>query len=451
MLNRREFLGSAAALAAPSRKPNFVVLYTDDQRFDTIRALGNDEIRTPNMDRLAKRGVAFTHCFTQGGMHGAICVPSRAQLHTGQTLWNVNRNIVRLEVKTPPGPFHLFPELLRQQGYTTCGIGKWHNQPALFNRAYSTGGPVFFGGMDDQFKTKLFDYDPTGKYPKEKMRFSGKHSSETFADAAVEFLKGRRGAADPFLCYVAFTSPHDPRTAPKPYSEWYDPAKIRLPKNFLPAHPFDNGDLKVRDEMLAAHPRTEAEVRRHIADYFAMVSEVDAQIGRILDALDASGHASNTHVIFAGDNGLAVGRHGLFGKQNLYDHSWRVPLVISGPGIRGGQRAAGLCHIMDICPTVLDLAGVPIPGTVDARSLSPLLRNPKQKHRETVYGAYRMFQRAIRDERYKLIRYTVGGETRVQVFDLKDDPLEMRPLPARPELAARLDAEMRRLGDPLSS
>lgn len=116
MPNRREVLGAWAAKAATPRQPNFVILLTDDQRFDTIAALGNRDIHTPNLDRLTRRGMTFTHCFTQGGMHGAICLPSRAQLQTGQSLWNVNRNVVRNQVDTPPGDFHLFPELLRENG-----------------------------------------------------------------------------------------------------------------------------------------------------------------------------------------------------------------------------------------------------------------------------------------------------------------------------------------------
>lgn len=445
-------LGSMVAAALPASRPNFLILFTDDQRFDTIRALGNSEIRTPNMDRLARRGVAMTHCFTQGGMHGAVCVASRAQLHTGQHLWKVNRNIVREKenVNGPPGPFHLFPEELRQNGYETCGIGKWHNQPELFNRAYSTGGPIFFGGMADHLKIKLQDYDATGKYPASAIHNSGRFSSEAFADAAIQFVRNRTPGARPWLCYVAFTSPHDPRMAPKPFSDWYRPGQMKLPKNFLPQHPFNNGELNVRDEMLAPHPRTEGDVRRHLAEYYAMISEVDAQIGRILDALEASGQANNTYIVFAGDNGLAIGQHGLFGKQNLYDHSWRVPLMISGPGLAAGKRSAGLCHIMDICPTILELAGVAIPPTVDARSLVPVLHDPREKHRERVYGAYRLVQRAIRDDRFKLIRYTVGGETRTQVFDLQNDPWELHPLPERGDLVQQLDSEMTRLEDPLS-
>lgn len=450
MLTRRTLLGAWAAKAATARQPNFLILLTDDQRFDTIAALGNRDIHTPNLDRLVRRGMTFTHCFTQGGMHGAICVPSRAQLHTGQSLWNVNRNVVRYQVDTPPGDFHLFPELLRENGYETCGIGKWHNQPALFQRSYSTGGPIFFGGMDDHHQTKLHDYDPSGRYPQEAVRLARKFSSEVFADAAIRFLENRRQATAPWLCYVAFTSPHDPRTAPPPFRDWYNPDRLRLPPNFLPQHPFDNGDLHVRDENLAAHPRKPREIRQHLADYYAMVSEVDAQIGRILDALNAAGHSASTYVIFAGDNGLAVGQHGLLGKQNLYDHSWRVPLVIAGPGIAPGRRTPALCHLMDLCPTVLQLAGMQIPPTVEAQSLVAILRGQRGAHREFVYGAYSRFQRAIRNRRYKLIRYTVAGQTRHQVFDLARDPWEMRPLPVRHDLESRLDEEMRRLGDPLA-
>ena len=134
---------------------------------------------------------------------------------------------------------------------------------------------------------------------------------------------------------------------------------IELPRNFLPEHPIDNGNLRGRDEMLAGFPRTPDEVRRHIAAYYGMISEVDAQIGRVLDTVEQSGQAENTYIIWAGDNGLAVGQHGLFGKQNMYDHSLRVPMVISGPGIAGGRKVDGMCHVMDLCPTICDLAGVP--------------------------------------------------------------------------------------------
>jgi arylsulfatase A-like enzyme len=211
-----------------------------------------------------------------------------------------------------------------------------------------------------------------------------------------------------------------------------------VPKNFMPVHPFDNGEMKVRDEMLAPHPRTEAEIRKHIAAYYAMISEVDAQIGRVLDAVERSGEAGNTYVMFAGDNGLAVGQHGLMGKQNMYDHSLRVPLVISGPGVKGGEKADGLCHIMDLCPTICDLSGVPAPAKSEGRSLAPVLRNPRARLRTDVFAAYQNFQRAIRTDRLKLILYNVNGEKHTQLFDVLKDPLEINNLAEQPGQAGRV-------------
>lgn len=440
MTTRRRFLAGlgAAPFAAAQRaakRPNFVVLFTDDQRFDTVRALGHPEVRTPNMDRLVKRGVTFTHACTQGGLHGAICQPSRGQLMSGRSVFRVHRELI--EKQADPNPEYVtFPELLRREGYVTFITGKWHNGPKLLNRGFSSGGNIFFGGMDNHLKTQVNDYDPTGAYPKDKIRTAPKFSSETFGDTAVEFLK-TRDKSKPYLLYVAFMSPHDPRMAPGRFESMYKPEKVSLPGNFLPQHPFDNGEMKVRDEMLAPFPRTESEVRRHIAAYYAMVSEVDHQIGRILDGVD-----EDTFVIFLGDNGLAVGQHGLLGKQNLYDHSWRVPMVISGPGIAKGRRADTLCHIMDVCPTIAGLAGVAAPKNLDARSLEPALRDQNATVREYVIGAYRDVQRAIRTDRWKLILYNVNGAKTTQLFDVISDPLEKNNLAGLPEHAGRI-AEMK--------
>ena len=286
--------------------------------------------------------------------------------------------------------------------------------------------------MDDHSKTKVNDYDPSGTYPQEKIRNAAKFSSETFADTALEFLK-TRDRTQPYLLYVPFMSPHDPRMAPPRFAAMYPPEKVRLPRNFLPRHPFDNGEMSVRDEMLAAFPRTEAEIRTHIAAYYAMISEVDAQIGRILDAVD-----EQTYIVFAGDNGLAVGQHGLVGKQSLYDHSWRVPLVISGPGIPRNQRADTLCYLMDVCPTVAEIAGVPMPSDIDGRSLRPALRDGKAVIRDSVVAPYREVQRAIRTNEWKLILYNVAGQKTTQLFNLKNDPLEMTNLANHPGHAARI-------------
>ena len=153
--------------------------------------------------------------------------------------------------------------------------------------------------MSDHLKMPVYDFDSAGNYPKEKMRTAPAFSSETIANAAIRFLD-QRDSAKPFLLYAAFTSPHDPRMAPKQFADLYRPEQVTFPRNFLPQHPFDNGELKVRDELLAPFPRTESEVRKHIAAYYAMVTEVDHHIGRIVDALDRAGLAANTYIVFAG-------------------------------------------------------------------------------------------------------------------------------------------------------
>lgn len=191
--------------AAAQSKPNFVVILTDDQRLDTVRALGNSEIQTPNMDRLVRRGVAFTHACTQGGLTGAICMPSRAQLLTGRSVFRVHRGIVDRQ-QSPDPALRTFPEILSEQGYSTFATGKWHNGPKLFNRSFANGASIFFGGMSDHVSIPLHAYDPSGRYPASEGKASERFSSETFTDAALGFLNSRANA-DPFLLYIAYTSP----------------------------------------------------------------------------------------------------------------------------------------------------------------------------------------------------------------------------------------------------
>jgi arylsulfatase A-like enzyme len=426
-------------------RPNVVFLLSDDQRFDTIAALGNRDIRTPHLDRLVKDGFAFTHAFIMGSQEPAVCVPSRAMMMTGRTLFHVGPNI--------PATTPTWPETFAKAGYVTCGIGKWHNDRASYARSFARGGPIFFGGMtSDQFHPPVYAFDPGGKYAG-KPKAAQKHSTELFADAAVDFLRSYKDEK-PFALYVAFTSPHDPRTAPEEYARLYDPEKLPLPKSFLPRHPFDNGEMNVRDEKLAPWPRTPPVVRRHLADYYAMISHLDAQVGRILDALAQGRHGGNTIVVFAGDNGLALGRHGLMGKQSVYDHSVRVPLLLSGPGVPRGQRSAALVYLFDLFPTLAELARVKAPATVEGTSLVPILTGKKKGVRDSVFAAYRDVQRMVRTERWKLIRYPKVGRT--QLFDVAGDPDETRDLSGQKEQAGRIEEMTERLkqwqkkvGDPL--
>lgn len=246
--------------ASGNGRPNILVLLTDDQTFSTIHALGNGDIHTPNMDRLVKQGVAFTETHVMGGFNGAISQPSRAMLMTGRGLMNVHRNggVIPAEEKT-------FPEVFRENGYKTFATGKWHSDNASFARSFSDGANIFFGGMHPYGKNNelghqhpfLHQYDPTGKYAKESGKWvtaQNEFSSELYADAAIGFLESKSYGDNPFLMYVAFTSPHDPRNVLPSYGRKYSTSEITMPTNFVTQHPFDNGDLSERDEKLLLLP-----------------------------------------------------------------------------------------------------------------------------------------------------------------------------------------------------
>ncbi len=420
-----------------AERPNVLFLFTDDQRFDTIHALGNEIIRTPNMDSLVANGVSFTHATIMGSTMPAVCCPSRAMLMSGRTLYRAPRDLAATVA---------FPEVFQQAGYTTFSTGKWHNEPASFARCFADGAKIFFGGMSDHHQVPVHDFDPTGRYPQQARYTGEKFSSELFADAAVEFLH-KRDPQRPFLLYFSSTAPHDPRTPPQQYADMYHPADIPLPENFMPRHPFDNGEMEIRDEQLAPWPRTPDVVRRHLADYYGMISHLDDHIGRVLEALEATGEADKTIIVFAGDNGLALGQHGLLGKQNLYEHSVRVPLVISGPGLPAGERRQALCYLLDIFPTLTDLIGLETPEAVEGISLAPVIKGEAEQVRDDLFFAYRNCQRCLRDRRYKLIEYLVNGTTTTQLFDIVADPWETSNLAGNSDYSEQLMAMRRRLTD----
>ncbi len=431
-------------------RPNILFFFTDDQRFDTIRALGHEQVYTPNMDALVRKGTTFTHAHIMGGTSGAVCMPSRAMLMTGRTLFHLYRH-----GQSIPQGHVMLGELLRKEGYETFGTGKWHTGSDAYARSFSDGAEIFFGGMEDHWNVPACDFDPSGEYdeynPAVRNPFysnetvqrqcdhitPGKHSSELFCDASIDFLRNHEGEA-PFFMYLSFMAPHDPRTMPKQYLEMYDPEEIELPENFKPRHPFDNGELRVRDELLAPFPRAPEEIRRHIAEYYAMISHLDAEMGRVMEALEETGHAENTVIVFAGDNGLALGQHGLMGKQNLYDHSLRVPLILSGPGIPEDKRSDAHCYLLDIYPTLCELLDVAVPDSVEGQSLVPAMEEGS-RIRDTMFFAYKEYQRCVRDGRYKLIEYVVEGERTTQLFDIQEDPWELHNLAHDPTHAEHLE------------
>ncbi len=411
-------LSGLQALGKGPSRPNILLLFADDQRADTIGAWGNPHIRTPNLDRLARRGISFRGNYCFGSNSGAVCVPSRAMLMSGRTWFDVPHDLHGVR---------LLPEVLREAGYATFATGKWHNGEPSFLRAFPRGSSVFFGGMADHTKVPVADVRDGQIVDR---RIAEKLSSEQFADAAVDFLRSQSGRK-PFFCYVAFTAPHDPRNPPEPFREMYYRNRPPLPANFLPQHPFDNGILKdIRDENLASYPRTRAVIGDQLCEYYGLITHLDEQVGRILAALEESGHADDTVIIYASDQGLALGSHGLLGKQSLYEHSMRTPLILTGPGIPPGRSTAAFTYLFDLSPTICALAGIEPPAGLAGRDLRPLWEDEQANVRESVFLPFNDLMRSVRDARWKLIIYPQINHR--QLFDLRDDPHETRDLGAEP-------------------
>ena len=410
--------GGAAPGVIRSRRPNILMLVADDHRHDAIHAMGDRTVQTPALDRLAAGGTAFSQAHHMGGKFSAVCVPTRGCLMTGCSVYRAMAD-QQDNIIVPSRP--TLGQHFGASGYRTHIVGKWHNDFKSLNRSFQGAEAIFLRGLaSDQFRLRLNHYDPTGAYGRNTVFYAPKFSTDYLCDHAVDFLQNYR-REEPFFLYTAFTAPHDPRTPPGDFARLYSPDRIPLPQNFAAEHPFDNGELRIRDEELAPHPRTPERVRRELAGYYGMISNLDAGVGRILAALEASGRAEDTIVVYTADHGLAVGQHGLLGKQNLYEHSVRVPLLLRGPGIPAGRRSDALAYSWDLFPTLCDLAGVTPPGGLDARSLAPLLRGERTGHRTSLQALYSDFQRMTKNERWKLIEYSVGAERHTQLFDLRQD------------------------------
>jgi arylsulfatase A-like enzyme len=427
-----------AANAADPRGPNVLFLFADDQRADTIAALGNPHIKTPNLDRLVTRGLSFNRAYMQGGLNPATCVPSRAMLLSGQCLFRIDEQLLRDET---------WPAAFGRAGYTTFITGKWHNGEKSLVRSFQEARGIFSGGMTDPLKAKLGDVADGKLGPP---RLAPKHACAAFADEAIRFVNRKHDR--PFFCYVPFDAPHDPHVVPDDFPITYDPDRIPLPPNFRPQHPWNNGEMSVRDEALLDWPRRPKVVRQMIAEYYRYVSYLDAEIGRVLDALDASPDATDTIVVFASDYGVARGSHGLIGKQNCYEHSVRVPLIVAGPGIPKGKRTDAMCYLFDVLPTLGKVCGVAAPPASEGVEFSAVLADPTRAARPHLMFGYKSVQRAVRDDRWKVIRYPQVDRT--QLFDLKSDPDEVTNLADRDEHAAKIEglttllaAEQRRFGD----
>ena len=467
--------------AKKKKQPNVLVIYTDDHRYTGVHALGQQQVKTPNLDKLAESGVVFTHAYLMGAFTGATCIASRAMLHTGRNLFTLDG--IGHEV---PESHTMMGEAFMDAGYYAYHIGKWHQDMNSLARSFNSGSRVSGKPryLTDQYRMPYSDWNDDGIYPPEncylleydengevKRRALTKedkrgpigtektapHVSEVLADDAADFFENYK-QKDPFFMYLAFPCPHDPRQAPQAYHDMYPLDEIVLPPSYMSQHPFDNGHIFLRDEELAEWPRTELIVKQHLSDYYAIITHLDAQIGRVIAALKASGEYENTIILMAGDSGLGVGNHGLMGKQNIYDEDGiHVPFIISGGAISDsnrGQRIDAFSYIHDIFPTACDLAGVSIPESVNGKSLMPVITGEVDQVRDYTYHAYRQHQRAYRKGNYKLIEYVrapdsdwkrgelIAGSRVTQLFDISKDPWETFNLADFPEYTA-IVAEMR--------
>jgi arylsulfatase A-like enzyme len=454
--------GYVQAQKATGDKPNFLFIFSDDQRYDMIHALGSSQVHTPNLDRLVNTGATFTHAYNMGAWNGAVCVASRAMMISGLSVWDAREREKQFQQMADEGQF--WPQLLEEAGYETYMTGKWHvkaDAKSIFqNVVHVRPGmpnqtPEGYDRPRSEADTTWQPWNPDF----EGFWKGGKHWSEVLADDALGFLEKAEKSDAPFMMYLAFNAPHDPRQAPKEFVDMYPVESIALPPSHMAMYPYKDSiglSERLRDEALAPFPRTAYSVRKNIQEYYAIISHMDAQIGKILDALEETGKMDNTYILFTADHGLAVGHHGLMGKQNMFDHSVRAPLTIIGPGIPQNKRYNQQVYLQDVSATMMDLAGVEKPDRTVFHSLMPYINTNAPSAYPSIYSCYLNLQRMVRTDRHKLIFYPKLNK--MLLFDLVKDPQEMRDLSGVPayqnikqEMISLMVQQQKALNDPLGA
>jgi len=418
------------ASLAFGKRPNILFILSDDQAPHTLSFYGNGICRTPNLDQLAKGGIVLDRAYHMGSMSGAVCSPSRTMMMSGRTLWNL----------PPRGKKHL----KKEEGKPSGGDILANTIPAVFNRAgYSTFRTCKNGnsyGLANALFQEVKD--------KSCRNADDESGSQWHGRQVMDYLAARekKDEKKPFFIFYGFSHPHDARNGREDLLRKYgaenvseppqklNPKSPKLPVNWLPEHPFHHGHPGLRDEVSVPGvktSRTEITVRNELGREYACIENIDDQVGLVLQKLEEMGELENTYVFYTSDHGIAVGRHGLMGKQNLYEHSWRVPFVVSGPGIKPGSRAYGNSYLLDVLPTFCDLTGVAIPQTVQGKSLKSVLMGKTETVRDVLYGAYcggtKPGMRSVRKGDWKLIKYDVlnGKVRRTQLFNLRSNPEEL--------------------------
>jgi arylsulfatase A-like enzyme len=438
--------------------PNIVFILADDMAPDAVGAFGHPFVKTPNLDALVCQGTAFTRAV----VGYPICHVSRAEILTGRCAFQTG---VQYRGKALEPSLALWPDTLRRNGYRPWFSGKWHNDGSPKTRGFETTTGLFSSGggkarlpMPDHAGRSATGYtgwtfkSDIGEVDVDKGVGLTPDTDRFIADGAISLIE--RNPQEPFFLQISFSGPHDPRIEPRGFERRHDPKKISLPKNFAGEHPFDHGNARGRDEILLKIPRDPNELRAELAVYFAIIENIDEQVGRIVAALQKVGEWDNTIFIFSSDHGLALGRHGLAGKQNMYEHTIGVPLIMKGPGVPPGQRIAAQCYLRDLFPTTCEMVGIPVPSTVQSQSLVPLFDRESKPIYEAVLSCFTDTQRMIRDDRWKLVWYP--KLMRYQLFDVIEDPDELHDRIDDSQhalriatLRSKLESWLEQNGDPL--
>ena len=444
------FAGVLLSLAGPrspaAERPNILFIIADDQSpFDLKIYNPKSTLETPNIDRLAARGMVFDGAHQMGSWVGGVCTASRHMIMSGRTLWHIpdkpgrlnNPHTTNPKLVPPNLPAFTLPAVFNDAGYSTVRTCKRGNSYEAANQLFSQGSAA----------TKRGGTDDTG--------------SAWHAERVLEYLQQREAGeqTDPFLIYFGFSHPHDKRDGKPELLEKYGavnhtdrsslpPVNSRqpgLPPNYLLAHPFPNSHMSVRDEVAVSgvwDKRDERTIRNELGREYACSENVDIQIGRVLEKLEAMGELENTYVFYTADHGMAIGRHGLQGKQNLYEHTFRVPFIAAGPGIQAGSRVVGNIYLLDVLSTVSDLAGIEKPRTSEGISFRPVLEGKAESIRETLYGAYcggsKPGMRCVKKGDWKMIKYDgLKGEVhQTQLFNLAENPHELLTQHRDPDVRA---------------
>ena len=416
-----------------AKKYNVLFIAADDLNND-IGAFGNTFVKTPNIDRLAKRGVRFDRAYTQF----PLCSPSRSSLLTGQRPDVTKIYELQTHFRQTLPDIVTLPQLFKNNNYYSARVGK------IFH--YGVPAQIGTDGLDDPASWN-FKINPKGRDKTEESQVKNltpsrhlgsalaylategtdeEHTDGLIANEAIKLLEEKKN--EPFFLAVGFFRPHSPYVAPKKYFDQYPLDKIPLPKEI------ENDLDDVPEAALFTKPShwglTEPERREAQRAYYATISFMDAQVGKLLDALDRLKLADNTIIVFWSDHGYNVGQHGQWMKQSLFENSARVPLIISVPGGLKGKASGRTVELVDIYPTLAELTGLDPHQQLQGKSLTPLLKNPSAAWDKPAYTQVRrdkIFGRSVRTERY---RYTEWDEGRagVELYDHQTDPNEFKNL-----------------------